>query len=79
NIFAYERDLLKLISQIGNNVKLLNYRKSTKQYFSHAPFICKQCCGEKLFYSINYLTDGTMSTNRYLGTKGYIAKFVNRI
>jgi hypothetical protein len=71
--------LMKLGKYVVTQIKLLNYRESIKKYFGYDPLICKQCGGEMLLYSINYLTDGTMRTKRYLGLKGYIAKITNRI
>jgi hypothetical protein len=71
--------LMKLGKYVVKQIKLLNYRESIKKYFGYDPLICKQCGGEMLLYSINYLKDGTMRTKRYLGPKGYIAKITNRI
>ncbi len=71
--------LMKLGKYVVSKIKLLNYRESIKKYFGYDPLICKQCGGEMLLYSINYLKDGTMRTKRYLGPKGYIAKTTNRI
>jgi hypothetical protein len=71
--------LMRLGKYVVKQVKLLNYRESIKKYFGYDSLICKQCGGEMLLYSINYLKDGTMRTKRCLGPNGYIAKFGNRI
>ena len=71
--------LMKLGKYVVTKIKSLNYRESIKKYFGYDPLICKQCGGEMLLYSINYLKNGTIRTKRYLGPKGYIAKIANRI
>jgi hypothetical protein len=71
--------LMRLGKYVIKKVKLLNYRESIKKYFGYDPLICKNCGGELLLYSINYLKDGIIRTKRYLGPKGYIAKMTNRL
>jgi hypothetical protein len=71
--------LMRLGKYVVKVFQALSYRESIKNYFGYDPLICKNCGGEMLLYTINYLKDGEVRIKRYLGEKGYIAYMERRV
>ena len=71
--------LMRLGKYVVKVFQALSYRESIKKYFGYDPLICKNCGGEMLLYTINYLKAGEVRTKRYLGEKGYIADMERRV